>query len=404
MRGRRRPGVIGLHLSVGSAMLDQAELLEVIGELYDCAIEPSRWPQALGRMANSIGCSAASVTLVDPSQRDPAAIARIIAVHGTTPEQMRILEQSQAVNPLLSSGWFEPIDEPFCGIDYVGREAYFATRFYREFIAPMGFIDAALTILAKSPVRFGSLVVPHTHEQGEWTREQLDQVRLYAPHVRRAMTIADLLDTRALKDDMLSATLDLLTVGIVLVDGKGRIAHTNAAAERALDDCSCLRRDGDNLAARDPKSAAALSDAISVAAQGYASQLPGSGIAVPLKSGDGTDLAAWVLPLDGGLRIELAAPYAARVAVFIRELGAEGNPFPGELFVKRYGITPAECRVLMMLTQGMTPAEAADCLGISLPTTKTHLARLFEKNGTRGQPDLMRLAMSAIAPARVGER
>ena len=51
---------------------------------------------------------------------------------------------------------------------------------------------------------------------------------------------------------------------------------------------------------------------------------------------------------------------------------------------------------------GVAVAEAAETLGISLPTAKTHLARLFDKTGTSRQADLVRLAMSALAPTSAG--
>ena len=199
---------------------------------------------------------------------------------------------------------------------------------------------------------------------------------------------------------MLSATLDLLTVGIALVDGAGRLVHANEAAQAMLDSKSAVRKDGDVLTARDGKSAADLREAIEKAVGGSTIDLPSTGIAVPLTAADDRDLAAWVLPLDGGLRSKLAAPFAARAAIFLREIGGDAIPFPGELFVKRYALTPAECRVLMMLVQGMTPREAGDALGISEPTVKTHLQRLFSKTGTDRQSELMRLAMSALAPAQ----
>ena len=40
-------------------------------------------------------------------------------------------------------------------------------------------------------------------------------------------------------------------------------------------------------------------------------ELAKTGIAVPILRADGRDLAAWVLPLDSGLRNELAAPFTA---------------------------------------------------------------------------------------------
>ncbi|MEQ1717633.1 MAG: helix-turn-helix transcriptional regulator, partial [Hyphomicrobium sp.] len=184
-----------------------------------------------------------------------------------------------------------------------------------------------------------------------------------------------------------------------LVDGEARIAHANRAGLTYLEARNAVRRDGDYLSAREPKAANELKEAIRSVVKGGAASLPRTGVGIPIVNADGCDLAAWVLPLDTGLRGKLAAPFAAKAAVFIRELG-DTSAFPGELFVKRYGITPAECRVLMMLVQGMTIAEACDALGVTEPTVKTHLSRLFGKTGTSGQPDLMRLAISALAPGQ----
>jgi DNA-binding CsgD family transcriptional regulator len=220
-----------------------------------------------------------------------------------------------------------------------------------------------------------------------------------APHVRRAVTITDLLEVRALQSEMLSQTFDLLTTGIVLTDAKARIVHANSVALKYLDQSDGIRRDGDRLSCCDPRAAFELSRSIQHASDGLTAAFPKSGIALPITNGEGTDLAAWVLPLDSGLRSQLATTFAASVAVFLRQIG-DVSPFPGELFVKRYGITPAECRVLMMLTQGMTLREAAVTLGISETTAKSHLGRLFQRTSTDRQADLMRLAMSALAPAR----
>jgi DNA-binding CsgD family transcriptional regulator/PAS domain-containing protein len=331
-------------------MATDGKLLDLIGDIYDCAIRP---------------------------------------------DFEKSMMENMAINPLISMGWFANVDEPFTGEDVLGRESYLKTRFYNEIIAPGGYYDAALTILAKSVNRFGSLSVP---TEGPVSETTLYRLRQLAPHVRRAVSIADLLDVRALRNEMLSAAFDLLTIGIILVDGKSRIAHANAVGLRLLNEGGAVRRDGDYLSCRDPKIAAELSLAIQNAASGSTADFPRSGIALPISKSDGEDLAAWILPLDRGLRNELAGSFAASVAVFLRQLG-DLSPFPAELFVKRFGISPAECRVLMMLTQGMTVREAAAALGISEPTAKTHLQKLFQKTGTDRQADLMRLTMSALAPA-----
>lgn len=372
-------------------MATNGKLLDLIGNIYDCAIEPKNWPGTLQQIVNHIGGQAAAISLQDPLKRE----VRLISQWGIKPDFERSMMQSMPINPLISMGWFVKLDEPFTGEGALGRTSYLKTRFYNEIIAPGGYYDAALAVLAKSVNRFGSLSVP---SNGPITETTLERLRELTPHVRRALSIGDLLDARSLETGMLSATFDLLTIGIILVDEKGRIVHANAVGFRLLDERSAIRRDGDYLSCKDPKTANELRQAIQHASNGSAANFPRSGIALPIGQTEGSDLAAWILPLDGGLRNQLATSFAAAAAVFLRQLG-DVSPFPGELFVKRYGVSPAECRVLMMLTQGMTVREAAVALGISEPTAKTHLQKLFQRTGTDRQSDLMRLAVSALAPA-----
>jgi DNA-binding CsgD family transcriptional regulator len=207
-----------------------------------------------------------------------------------------------------------------------------------------------------------------------------------------------MLHTSTLRDDILSAALDLLVVGIVLVDGECRVVHANRAAVRWLEEAQAVRRVHGRLTANDPAAALALRVAVAQAARSGHQRSVKTGIETPIPDADGRDLAAWVLPLSAGLADKLDAPRAAQVAVFLREIGDTAQ-LPGELLARHYGITPAECRVLMFLVKGMSPNETAGALGCSETTVRTHLQHLFAKTGTRGQPDLIRLAMSALAPA-----
>src|SRR5262245_11361014 len=98
---------------------------------------------------------------------------------------------------------------------------------------------------------------------------------------------------------MLSAAFDLLTIRIILVDAKSRIVHANNVGRKLLDERSAIRRDGDYLSCRDPKTATELARAIQNASGGASARFPRSGIALPISTVRGSDLAAWVLPLDG---------------------------------------------------------------------------------------------------------
>jgi DNA-binding CsgD family transcriptional regulator len=53
-----------------------------------------------------------------------------------------------------------------------------------------------------------------------------------------------------------------------------------------------------------------------------------------------------------------------------------------------YELTDSETRVLELFIKGFSPAECARRLGLSLPTIRTHLSRIFEKTSTKGQVEL----------------
>jgi DNA-binding CsgD family transcriptional regulator len=89
-------------------------------------------------------------------------------------------------------------------------------------------------------------------------------------------------------------------------------------------------------------------------------------------------------------RRAVLAPFAASVAVFTKD-PVQAPLLPGEAFARLYKLTGGELRVLLALAQGLGGKEAADMLGISEPTVRTHLQHMFSKTGTPRQADLLHL-------------
>lgn len=381
-------------------MPEGPEILDLVGEIYDCAVEPKKWPPTLERIADYVGVKAVGINVKDPAKRKVTFLVK----WGGNPEFEKSYDEKYfALNPAMTAGWFVGINEPVTCSGYTGRAEWLNCRMYKEWMEPQGYLDACGVNLTKNAQSHAMLSVIRTADRGWFTAVEDRRLRLVSPHVRRSVTIADLLGASALQQSTLAAVIDLLTVGVVLTDEYGDIRFVNRAARERLDRRDAVLRSGNRLWARDRKAAEALRDAIATAARGSLIDFPHAGIAVPIPSEEAAgeraaDLAAWILPLDAGLRFEFAAPIACKVAIFLRDLG-DVTPFPGELFVRRYGITPAECRVFALLSQGMALQEAAETLGISPPTARTHLQSLFAKTGTRRQADLIKLATVVVSPA-----
>ena len=68
------------------------------------------------------------------------------------------------------------------------------------------------------------------NNMGPPTKDERTIMRLLAPHIRRAVTISDILDMKKLEAHALAATLDNYAAGVVVVADQGRILHANNAA------------------------------------------------------------------------------------------------------------------------------------------------------------------------------
>ena len=62
-----------------------------------------------------------------------------------------------------------------------------------------------------------------------------------------------------------------------------------------------------------------------------------------------------------------------------------------ELLEKLYGLTPAEARVAVQLSNGAPLQEVSDKLGVSRNTLKTQISGLYGKLGINRQSDLVRI-------------
>jgi DNA-binding CsgD family transcriptional regulator len=59
-----------------------------------------------------------------------------------------------------------------------------------------------------------------------------------------------------------------------------------------------------------------------------------------------------------------------------------------------YGLTPAECRVALLVGDGHAPRQIAGMVGVSVNTVRSQIKSVFSKTGVKRQGELVRLLMS----------
>jgi DNA-binding CsgD family transcriptional regulator len=267
--------------------------------------------------------------------------------------------------------------------------------FFTEWAEPAGYRDTATGVIMRTENLFGSFNMHTPPTRDLVGPKELAVVELLLPHLRRAVTISDLIDMRSIATVAFATTLDTLAVAVVLVDGEGRIRHANAAAQAMLSAGAPILSHHGELRAGSPQATTVLAAAIRRAAMNE-TELGFAGIGVPVAGVGGQPAIAHVLPLKSGtLRPDLSL--GAIAAVFITPAQQTALP-SAEALAALYELTPTEARVLVEIASGKNRGAAAESLGIADSTVKTHLARVFEKTHTSEQGELAKLVASLTPP------
>jgi DNA-binding CsgD family transcriptional regulator/PAS domain-containing protein len=368
-------------------------LSDTIGAIYDCALDPQQWPGTCRRIADLCESTAGGICVHDLRhvQNDQ------LFVFGYQPEFLETLGTHYAQSPMAASDVVANIGD----VSALSMERYelLESRFYREVLKPFGLLDIIWFPALRTGGRMASMHASRSEKAPHYQQREISLFKLLSPHVCRVLAISDALDIRALRSEMLERTLDGLVAGVFLTARDSRVVYMNAAAERQIRTGNSIRIVNNRILPTDPATRAALSKAIDEAARDDLDKdMSEYSLAIPdVEGGPGYD--ATLLPVERGQRRDIIAPFAASVAVFTKD-PVQTPLMPGEAFARLYGLTGGELRVLLALAQGLGAKEAADMLGISEPTVRTHLQRIFSKTDTARQADLVRLLQNATPPIR----
>jgi DNA-binding CsgD family transcriptional regulator/PAS domain-containing protein len=369
-------------------------LSDTIGAIYDCALDPQKWPDTCRKIADLCESTGGGICVHDMrhTQNDQ------LFVFGYQPEFLEKLGQNYAQSPMAASDVVADIGD----VSALSMDRYelLESRFFRDVLEPFGLLDIIWFPALRTGGRMASLHASRRETAPHYRQREIGLFKLLAPHVCRVLTISDSLDIRTVRSEMLERTLDGLVAGVFLTARDGRIVYMNTAAERQIKTGNSIRIVNDRIFPSDSATRAALSKAIDEAGREDTDKGTSEySLAIPDLEG-GPGYVASLLPVERGQRRDILAPFAASVAVFTKD-PIQAPLMPGEAFARLYKLTGGELRVLLALAQGLGAKEAAEMLGISEPTVRTHLQRIFSKTETGRQADLVRLLQNSTPPIRV---
>ena len=199
------------------------------------------------------------------------------------------------------------------------------------------------------------------------------------PHLRIALDLHARLTITQAESQLFSSAMAGLAVATLILDREGRILRRNALATQMIEEGSIIAEQHGKLEVRTGSSAATINRIL-------ASPPPqGEEILFEVAASDGPALHARA-------RAVPSSAYAdgAWLALFIAD-PARPAGLSEVLLRERFHLTRAEAGLALHLAQGATLADAADALGITYNTTRSHLRAIFAKTNTHRQVKLITL-------------
>jgi DNA-binding CsgD family transcriptional regulator len=323
-------------------MSESQKISNLVGDIYDAALDPAMWVGVLARIADFAGGRTGALAMKDSA----SAFIEAHYQFGTDPDYMQVY-----------------------------------------------------AVLEKSVTGRAFLGVVRDEAGGMVDDEMRRRIAIIAPHVRRAILVGKAIHFKRAKAAALAETLDGLSAGMFLVDGRGHIIHANVAGRLILGADDFLRSIRGQLVAGDAQVNQTLREILAIAEQGN-SALGVKHIAFPLTAHDGARYVAHMLPLTSGARRSAGITHTAIAAVFVRKAALETQS-PAEVIGRTFRLTPMELRVLIAVVEVGGVPEVATALGVAETTIKTHVSRLFEKTGAGRQADLVKLVAGFSTPLAV---
>jgi DNA-binding CsgD family transcriptional regulator len=368
---------------------DQQRLSDLIGIIYDAAVDPSLWEGAIERAAYFVGGTGAALICKDVGARNA------VAQHEFGFQRLPVA-LFEPIYAAAEPHFLGDIEQPIATTDLIPVGELRRTELYRQWAQPQGLVDFISAVLDRTTISSAIFGVFRHERNGLVDDRARRQMRLIAPHIRRAVLIDRMFEFKAGEVATFVDALDGLSTGMYLVDADGRLIHANAAGSALLAAGDILRSIGGRLVASETRVQRTLRDVFAAASQGDAA-LGIRGIAVSLTGKDGERYVAHALPLTSGARRRGGLDRAAAAALFVRRavlVASSASQVIGETFK----LTPTELRVLLAITEIGGIPEVATAFGVADTTVRTHVNRLFEKTGATRQADLVKLVAGYTAP------
>jgi DNA-binding CsgD family transcriptional regulator len=369
-------------------MAKEVELLDTAAALYEAALEPEAWGDALSRVGGLIN---ADWSLLGVYRHDgcPEFLAQDAAGDA---EHFALFNDHYAqpdTNPSIPLLLAAELGAIIVREQVYTDEVWRRTPLYEGIYRPRDLYHGLGAVVLDEAPHVAFLGVNRVKRSSPFTAPDLDLLRAVLPHMRRALQVFLRLAAGNSQQRGHEQVWDMLACGVILLDAAGKISWMNRSAATVLVRADGLTMRKGALTATNARENTALQLLVrqTVATQQGLCLRPGGSLRVSRPS-QRRPLALSLSPIH----VEQSfAPRPAAVA-FVTDPDRDPELVPEKLR-RLYGLTVREAAVVAELVRGRDLHEAAERLDMSVHTARTLLRFVFRKTDTHRQSELVGLVL-----------
>lgn len=221
-------------------------------------------------------------------------------------------------------------------------------------------------------------IIELTRSRGRFAAPDGALLRRIAPHMRRSLRAYAEIERQKAGSAMVADVMARLDFGWLKVDARATIIDSSTEARRLLQHGAGLRiTSRGQLIADDPAIGRRLSAVLRAVIQGRSDQPRALNISQE----------PW---------IDLLLMPAGNLATIYIQGDRRSLADRHEQLAELFGLLPSEARLALALSRGMTIAEAAETLGLTIETARNYSKKIYAKMGARGQSDVVRYILTSV--------
>jgi DNA-binding CsgD family transcriptional regulator len=264
---------------------------------------------------------------------------------------------------------------------------------YNDFLAPDGVEHGMFGLLERSKSRFATISLYRNQSRSEFGPEDLNILQFLVPHLKRSFMMHSQFSELRSRTDVLETALDMLPTGVIFLGPNGEIVLMNRSATSTVAERDGLLSTREGLRAEQPPESSLLAKTILEAV----STANGIGLStrgmVQISRRARPALQIVISPI---LNKAIDTSKSIAAVAFITDPLQRERPAQ-DILRTLFGLTPAECRVALLLADGHSPREIAQTIGVSFETVRSQIKSIFSKTNVKRQGELIRLLLSNSA-------